>query len=404
MSLCTSQSAAVGFIGSLTRFVDCQVQGFAASAYGALATPGSTLAILLTGFVTILIALIGYNLMLGQAPSLRNGVATLAKVAMVVALATSWQAYSTLVYNVAIEGPDQLVAEIGRPAGLPGSDGSLTAHLDAADAALVRLTMLGPGQVSYEQQAAHGGQPPFIGFDVFALGTSRIIFLLTAAGGLVIVRVITALMLAIGPLFLAFLMFANTRSLFEGWIRALAGAAIGSLAVSIVLGLELALLEPWLTDVVARRAAGESMMGMPAELVVVMTLFGLVLIGAVAGCAKLAGAFRLAPLNFATASDSVFIQRNSQGDRLTVAGQTGQERTRAAAVAESVMMLQRHERSLVAAGGSVVGGGGGSAGGRMSGNDVRGMMREASAGSRSRSSGRRTGARASASAARRDSN
>src|SRR3989337_1312641 len=115
MSICTGQVPATGFVGSLTQFVDCQAQGFAASAYGALATPGSTLAILLTGFVTILIALIGYNLMLGQAPTLRSGAVTLAKVVMVVALATSWQAYSTLVYDVVIEGPDQLVQEIGRP-------------------------------------------------------------------------------------------------------------------------------------------------------------------------------------------------------------------------------------------------------------------------------------------------
>jgi type IV secretion system protein VirB6 len=402
MSLCTAQSASIGFVGSLTRFVDCQAQGFAASAYGALAAPGSTLSILLTGLITILIAFIGYNLMLGQAPSLRSGIATLAKVAMVVTLATSWQAYSTLVYNVVVDGPDQLVAEIGRPAAVPGSDGSLTAHIDAADAALVRLTTLGPGQVTYELQKISGGQPPFVGFDTFALGMSRIFFLLGAAGGLIAVRVVAALMLALGPLFLAFLMFANTRSLFEGWVRVLAGAAIGSIAVSLILGLELALLEPWLTDVVARRVAGESMMGMPAELVVVMTLFTLILIAAIAASAKLAAAFRLAPLHVVASGESLFVQRsNSLSNQLTLASQPAADRTRAAAVAESVSMLQRHERMLAAAGASR---GARPGGALLTTSEARGLISAAPASSRTRGSTRRTGARASASAARRDSN
>lgn len=401
MNICTDQVPATGFVGSLTRFVDCQTQGFAASAYGALATPGSTLSILLTGFATILIALIGYNLILGRAPTLRSGAVTLAKVAIVVALATSWQAYGTLVYDVVIEGPDQLVQEIGRPAGVPGSDGSLIARLDAVDTALARLTVLGAGNIPHEQRSFNGGLPPFAGYDMFALGFSRIIFLLASAGGLVIVRVIAALMLALGPLFLAFLLFANTRSLFEGWVRVLAGAAIGSVAVSLVLGLELALLEPWLANVLVRRGAGEPMVGMPTELVVVMSLFGLVLIGAMAGAAKLAAAFRLAPSILAWAPDSVLVERNSQSDRLTIGGRQGQERTRAAAVAESLVMLQRHERLLAQAGGggSVRRGAGA---GRLSTNEMRGMMIEAPARGRAPSSGRRTGARASASAARRD--
>lgn len=402
MSICTSQVPTNGLVGSLARFVDCQAQGFAASAYGTLATPGSTAFILLTGFVTILVALMGYNLMFGRAPTLRSGALTLAKVAMVIALATSWQAWSTLVYDVVVEGPDQLVREIGTPAGVPGSDGSLIARLDAVDTALARLTILGPGNISYEQRSLNGGQPPFASFDMFALGTSRIIFLLASAGGLVIVRVIAALMLALGPLFLGLLLFANTRSLFEGWVRILAGAAIGSVAVSLVLGLELSLLEPWLTNVLARRAAGEAMAGMPSELVVVMTLFALVLMGAVAAAAKLATAFRLAPLATAVAgTDSVLVQRSSQSDQINVGGQQGEARTRAAAVAESLTMLQRHERlrGLASSGASLRGTAGSS---RLSTIGVGGVVGEAARSGSARSSGRRTGARASASAARRD--
>lgn len=351
MSICTSPNPPIGFIGSVTRFVDCQAEAFGAGAYAALATPGSTLSIVLTGFITILVALLGYNLMLGHAPSLRNGVATLAKIGIVLALATSWQAYSTLVYNVVVEGPGQLVAEIGRPTGVPGADGTLTARLDTADAALVRLSVLGPGNVPFAQQGEQTALPPFAGFNMFALGMARIIFLLTAVGGLVLVRVVSGLMLALGPLFLAFLFFANTRSLFEGWVRVIAGAAIGSVGVSIMLGLELLLLEPWLAQVVAQREAGEVVPGMPAELAVIVTLFSLLLIGVMFATTRLATAFRLAPANMLSrAEDNVLVDRSSQREQLLLAGERAGERTRAAAVAESLMLTDRRDRTLALAG------------------------------------------------------
>lgn len=401
MSLCSSQSPTIGFVGSITRFVDCQAEAFGAGAYAALATPGSTLSIVLTAFMTILVALVGYNLMLGNAPSLRSGVATLAKVGIVLALATSWQAYHTLVYNVVVEAPGQLVSEIGRPTGVPGADGTLTARLDMADAALVRLSVLGPGNVPFAQPGSQIALPPFAGFNMFALGTSRIVFLLTAIGGLVLVRVVAGLMLALGPLFLAFLLFANTRSMFEGWVRVISGAAIGSVAVSIVLGLELALLEPWLAQAIARREADEVLAAMPVELVVVATLFSIILIGTLFATTRLAATFRLAPSGaLITPENAVLVNRGSQRNELTISGQQGQERTRAAAIAESVMMMERRDRALAPTTTSrtirV------DADPQAAADRVRNARYEAQPLARPRSSGRRVRARASASAGRRD--
>src|SRR5439155_567824 len=69
---------------------------------------------------------------------------------------------------------------------------------------------------------------PYPGFNTFAIGGSRMLFLVGAIGGLAAVRMIAGLLLAVGPLFVAFLLFENTRSLFEGWIRVLAGAALAA--------------------------------------------------------------------------------------------------------------------------------------------------------------------------------
>lgn len=291
---CTAPAGPTGFIGSVSAFMDCQAEMFGTGAFSALAAPGSTLSLALTGLLTLFIALIGYNLLLGRGLDVRSGTVAIVKVGAVLALATSWPAYRTLVYDVVTQAPGQIMAEIARPATLPGSDGTLVARLDLADAALQQLTILGPG-IPRPDQFASLPPPPMAGYDTFALGGSRILFLLSALAGLVSVRIVAALMLALGPYFIAFLLFENTRSLFEGWIRVIASATIAAIAVAIGLGFELALLEPWLAGVLARRLAGEALPTAPTELLVITMLFGAVILALVAASVRLASAFRLAP-------------------------------------------------------------------------------------------------------------
>ena len=73
-------------------------------------------------------------------------------------------------------------------------------------------------------------------------------------------------LLALGPFFIAFLLFDGTRGLFEGWLRVLAGTFLGAVGSAVVLGVELALLEPWLGQLLALRAVGQSIPGVPVEL------------------------------------------------------------------------------------------------------------------------------------------
>lgn len=346
MSICSSSEPAIGFVGTITNFADCQAQALGAGAYSALAAPGSTLSLMLTAFTTILVALFGYNLMLGHSPSLRTGVATIAKLGIVLALATNWHVYQTLVYDVVVEGPGQIVSEIGKPIGLPGGDRGLTARLDLADAALVRLSVMGPGNAPFVRGGGEVALPPFAGFNMFAIGTSRIVFLSSALASLVIVRIVAGLMLALGPLFLAFLMFANTRSLFEGWVRVISGAAIASLGVSIALGLELSLLEPWLAQILARREAGEVLPGMPAELMVVFLLFTLVLVGVMFATRRLTAGFRMAPIVAVITDQDSIVERTHHGSGTLVSVEDAQPRSRAASVAQGLLVTNRRDRAL----------------------------------------------------------
>jgi type IV secretion system protein VirB6 len=342
---CSPLASGAGFVSSMANYIDCQSQTLGSGAWQALATPGSTLFVVLSGFLTILIAIIGYNLLLGRSLTVRDATLTFVKIGAVFALATSWPAYRTLVYDVVVDGPGQLVSEIGPRAGVVGSDGTLLQRLDLADYALAQLAILGAGNppASANLQLP---PPPIVGFEAFALGGSRLLFLLAALGGLGAVRIVTGLMLALGPFFIAFLLFENTRSLFEGWVRVLAGAALGGVGISIALGLELAFLEPWLSDVLARRMAGEALPTISSELFVISCLFAILIVAALFGCARVARGFRLAPLRrplFAAAGQS-HTSTASMTSRVDHSVEAASERSRAAAVASVLLATSRRDQ------------------------------------------------------------
>lgn len=365
---CPILSPDTGFVRSIMAYVDCQAQTLGLDGYLSMLAPGSTLSLVLTAFLTIFVALFGYRLLMGHAPDLREGVFALVKVGFVLALATSWPAYRTLVYDVALRGPAELTAEVAGPSELPGTTGGMVGRLDTVDQGLAALAILGAGEPpvvvgATPEQAGQAAQavtgtptppPPFVGFNAFALGSARLIFLLGAVGSLAIVRLIAGLMLALGPFFIAFLLFEQTRSLFEGWIRVLAGAALAAVGTAIGLGIELAFAEPWLADVLTRRAAGEAMPSMPGEVLLVTTLFALVLLALLYASARIAYAFRLAPSWRAAATRMVSSLRDQSIPVPALAvpaapAAPAEGRSRAAVVVDAVSSAQRREASHVAA-------------------------------------------------------
>jgi type IV secretion system protein VirB6 len=355
MMACQSLPAA-SFIGGVIDFVDCQAQAIGSGGYQALAAPGSTLSVALTGLLTLFVALFGYRMLFGHTPGVRDGVLALVKIGIVLALALSWPAYRTLIYDVALKGPAELSAEIGSPAALPGAGGGLVARLDNADRFLVALAVLGPGDALATPQStpqALVAPPPMAGFDALALGGARMLFLSAAIAALGAVRLIAGLLLALGPFFFAFLLFDATRGLFEGWLRVLSGAALGALGTAVALGVELALLEPWLASLYAQRTAGLATPGAPVELLVVTFVFALVLIAMLIAAARVAYGFRMPPAwRSATAQLASTLRADEQRLAAAAGGPAvaaaAADRSRAAVVADAVAATQRRESGPVA--------------------------------------------------------
>lgn len=392
------------FLQSALAFIDCQAQTLGAHGYQALAAPGSPLSLLLTGLLTLLIAFLGYRMLFGETPGVREGVVTVVKIGIVLALATSWGAYRTLAYDVALHGPAEIVASVGAPAGLPGAGGGLAARLQQVDNALVALNYVGPGPavIPARPQTVEGQPitatdrspaPPSI-FGPFALGTARIVFLTATIAAFAAVRLAAGILLALGPLFIAFLLFEGTRGLFEGWVRGLVAALLGAIAVTLVLSIELALLEPCLASLIALRQAGLSICGAPSELLVTAFAFALTILAIFGMAARVTMGFQLPTVlrNLPSTAMS-FTRSEERAIRIPVERQRqvpSEQLSRAAAVAEAVARIQRQEADPRLASGSRT----------VQATDIRGMPLVPA--TPLGQTGQRTRRRVSASAARRD--
>ncbi|MCW3848251.1 type IV secretion system protein [Sphingomonas sp. LB-2] len=362
MPACQPLTYESGFVTGMLNFVDCQAQNIGSQGYQALAAPGSTLSLLLTGFLTLFVAFYGYRMLFGQTPGIRDGVMAMAKIGIVLALATSWPAYRALFYDVALHGPAEIASGVGAPAGLPGANGGIVARLQGVDAALIALNKAGVGTLAQRDKetvtrVVNGQQQTVVqptresdNFEPTALGWARVLYLTTAIAGFASVRLVAGLLLALGPFFIAFLLFDTTRGLFEGWLRALAAAALGAVGVTVLLGVELSLLEPWLTNLLARRAVQLSVVGAPTEMLVVTLAFAITLAAMLAAVTRLAMGFHLPASIRAVSSQLVSNLRGGEGfQRPAIAGPQvpAEQRSRAASVAEAVAATQRREAAQI---------------------------------------------------------
>ena len=274
---CPAVHSGENFLASALAHVDCQARAIGAYGYGALADPGSPVALALNGLLVIFVALFGVRLLTGHAGAGRDAVAGVLRIGVVLALATSWPAWRVLGYDLVINGPGELARAIGLAAQLPGARGDLAARLGAADEALFALNQWGAGRLAGISQG-----------DWFQLGLARTAFLAGTLMPLALIRLVSGILLAIAPLVAGLMLFGITRPLFAGWVRGLAMCFLASLALTLVIGVELALLEPWLQDTLARRVGGEELLNAPSESLALTSAFALVALGAIAICARIA--------------------------------------------------------------------------------------------------------------------
>ncbi|WP_421736934.1 type IV secretion system protein [Caulobacter sp.] len=331
-----------GLIGS----VDCKVHGLAQAGYATLSAPGSPIAGLLTALLTLYVAFIGYRLILGHG-NLRIGDVTISvlKMGLVVALATNWALFQTLVYDTLFQAPAELGAillgQLQGPDATLGADpyAGLQVAFDTLQKAAVQFAARAGGGAS----ALQGGP----GFAAFAVNAGGMVMLLSTLGLVLASKVVLAVLLAVAPLVAGLLLFEATRGVVEGWIKAMVALALAPMIATLALSLELAMLEPALKALAAMGAAqqfAEFDIG-PAVTVLVLTLvFAAVLVLASIAIAVICAGIRL-PRRAPGQAQSDAAGAASQ-DRY--AASQVEPRSRATAIAAAAAALDHREPTTAA--------------------------------------------------------
>jgi len=366
MANCAAFNPTGAYVSQVVSFVDCHSLALGVEGYQALG-PGTAFGMALSWLLTIYVAVIGYRLLLGGQITIREGVFSAIRLGFVLALATQWAAYQPLVYDVAVGGPADLASRVLAPGGIGGGASSaLIDRVQGVHAALgVLIEQLAPQApasvvaapvptagapavaAAAAAAAATPAAAPMTEAQTALLSADRLLVGAALAGTLS-VRVITALLLALGPLFIACMLFDATRGLFVGWVRVLAGATLAGVAAALVIALELAVIEPQvlaLRDLVdSKQPTGQ----LPQDMLATCGAFAVIMVAALIALTRTTAAFRL-PASVQRQAAQVLSSRERESAAAPVVAPARAalaergERSRAEQIAEAARASERRD-------------------------------------------------------------
>lgn len=235
------------FAAQLLADTDCQAFNLVERGYTALSQPGSAVATGLTGLMVIAVAVFGYRLLFGHGMVLRDATQLVIKLGIVLLIATSWESWQAVAYQGLARAPTEIASELLAAIGAAPPLDSLQRALDD----------IGQASIGYRSRA--GIASPLVGGPAAAaavLSISAVVLTLFSVGILVAARVALAILLAIAPAMAGLILFNGTRGMAQGWLGAMAAAALAPLFILLVAAIEFAVLAPMITRLLAEQAAG----------------------------------------------------------------------------------------------------------------------------------------------------
>lgn len=234
------------FAARVLADTDCQAFSMVERGYAALSQPGSAVSIALTGLMAIAVAFFGFRLLFGHGMVLRDATQLTIKIGIVLLIATSWEAWQAVAYHGLARAPTEVAGEMLRAIGAAPPLESLEKMLDDI------------GQASIGFRTRAGIASPLVGGPAAAaavLSISAVLLTLFTVGIMVAARVTLAILLAIAPAMAGLILFNGTRGMAQGWLGAMAAAALAPLFVLLVAAIEFAVLAPMMSRLLEQQAA-----------------------------------------------------------------------------------------------------------------------------------------------------
>jgi type IV secretion system protein VirB6 len=226
MSICPSFGAAgPGSIADALQKVDCLSAEATQISFNRLFGPGGSLTPALTILLTLYVAFFAVNLLTGRS-ALRISLMTprMMTMGLVLTFVTSWVAYQSVVWNLAVGAPDQIASV------LLGSQGSATQlFAQRLDALFTAVTNAANSLSGEPESTVKLASPSSM------LWMSALMLLLGTVGVLVVCRIALAALLMLGPVFIVLALFQGTRGLFEGWLKSVVAFAFVPL-LTVIMG------------------------------------------------------------------------------------------------------------------------------------------------------------------------
>ncbi|HLZ84239.1 MAG TPA: type IV secretion system protein [Caulobacteraceae bacterium] len=302
-SACPATLFDVGIVRDILGSVDCNVQHYSAAGYQALAGPGSPLPAAMTALLTIYVALLGYRMLfavegirLAQAPLIAL------KIGVILALTVNWSVFQTLVFNLGAQAPLEIGRVISRPmatgepslandpvAGIQTSYDELNA--DAAELAKKAGQAAGvlPGQIGPPGATPTGAEAA----TATDLRRAAAALLASTAGVLGMAFIATGVLTAVGPVFIALLLFDVTGGFFTGWVRALVAAILIPMVCWVTASVLLVVLAPRIEVLAQQRAAHAINLDAAAAASAIVLIFAAAQAALIIAGLIIAGGFRL---------------------------------------------------------------------------------------------------------------
>ena len=280
---CTTPDG-TGLAAQLLADADCQSFGLVERGYAALSQADGPVSTLLTGLLVLAVGFFGYRLLLGRGLLLVDAVSLAIKIGVVLLLATSWEAWQAVAYDTFARAPVRVAAEM------------LTA-LNATDPITgLQVALDGLEQASIGYRTRAGIASPLVGgpaASAMTLTVSSYFLTLSVLGLLVIARILLALLLAVTPLIAGFILFDSTRGMAARWVAAMVAAAIVPLFVLVLAAVELSILNPMITRLLAEQSLDRFEPEAVTPIGLVTIIFALSMLSAVWAGSKIASGIRL---------------------------------------------------------------------------------------------------------------